>query len=160
MPRSQPPPRIIAVFAMGDTRSSRKTLPWLWRPLYGYIIKQPLRDKAAAERVMAYVAGWPWDVQGDGEPDKRLLPRDWRDIEGLQEEGELNESVTVLRPSLLTDGECKADLDDGNGPIYRVNDGILRGARPISRRDVAHFIVEGLIKNWEEYGGRRLNLAY
>ena len=30
----------------------------------------------------------------------------------------------------------------------------------VSRRDVAHFIVDAVTNRWEEYGGRQVSIAY
>ena len=66
--------------------------------------------------------------------------------------------VLILRPALYTDGECRGDKKGVDG--YRVGDGSLPGAYTIGRRDVAHFITEQGLKNWEKWEGKCAVIGY
>lgn len=85
-----------------------------------------------------------------------------REGEVLLQSGWLKELV-LLRPVLYTDGACKADeAKQSKKEPYRVADKEIGGGYTISRKDVAHFIVEGLMPpaKWEEWKGKSAYLAY
>lgn len=65
--------------------------------------------------------------------------------------------IVVVRPALLTHGECKADA--GGGDAYRIGEGQISSAYSISRRDTAHFICEKALKNWDKWEGKCLCIA-
>lgn len=131
----------------------------LLKPVYGWMIQSPLADKLGAERVVAHCAGWDWDPT-DGEPIEEVLGSGWQDKQGLPGTGSLKNSV-VLRPAWLTDGECLGDAaaEEGKALPYRAGTGEVSGYT-ISRKDVAHFIAEGILKDWERWGGKQLSIAY
>ena len=87
-------------------------------------------------------------------------PGDWTERAGFPKKGGLKD-IVVVRPALLTDGGCYAEkaLPQNKTP-YRVSDGELSGAYTVSRRDVAHFIVEDLLPRWEECKGKCISIAY
>lgn len=145
-----PPPKLIMISSSGVTRASHAALPLVVKPFYGFFLKGPHEDKLGMERVAAHAAGWTW---GDGEPSQRILPSGWQSRVG--EHGIAKETV-VLRPSAFTDGECTA----GKAKSYRAADNDLKGAYTISRRDVAHFIVERCLKEWGTWRGKYVSLAY
>ncbi|KAF6763637.1 hypothetical protein DFP72DRAFT_955797 [Ephemerocybe angulata] len=161
MPKSTttPPPKVIVVTASGVSRSSRKKTPLLLMPLYGYMISGPLQDKLGTERIAGHCAGWEWNP-ADGEPAAEVLNGDWKATEGLPAPGSLEDTV-VLRPALLTDGECLADAaaEQGKALPYRCGPGEV-GGYTVSRKDCAHFIVEGILQEWETWGGKQLSIAY
>lgn len=64
----------------------------------------------------------------------------------------------IIRPALLTDGECRGDV--GGSGAYRVKESDMESIWTVSRRDVAHFIVEGVVKHWQEWEGRCVRIAY
>ena len=149
----------------GITKESHAGLPLPLKLLYRYLLTVPHMDKIGAERVVAHVADWPGDTEWDGEPDESIMgPGDWRKGEGLPEKGSLKD-VVVIRPPLLTDGECVAEKVEtkgggkAKGP-YRVQEGTLSGGWTVSRKDVSHFLVEGVIKNWREWKGKCVSIAY
>ncbi|KZT00053.1 uncharacterized protein LAESUDRAFT_745958 [Laetiporus sulphureus 93-53] len=154
-PASQP--RIVILSSIGLSRASHAALPLLLKPLYGYLLRGPHADKLAMERVVAYCAWRTWDGDED-ELEEGILPEGWREMEGLPAEGML-EHVVVVRPALLTDGECRAETA-GTEPPYRVADHDLGDGYRVSRKDVAHFIVEGLLTDWQQWEGKCLSIAY
>ncbi|OSX65658.1 hypothetical protein POSPLADRAFT_1179402 [Postia placenta MAD-698-R-SB12] len=146
--------RVIAVSSNGLSRASHATLPLALKPLYGYLLRRPHADKLGVERVVAHCAGWQWT---DEDPDKEILSEGWQDREGLLKAGEL-EHVVVVRPALLTDGPCRGDSVP-DAP-YRVSEGNLKGSYRVSRSDVAHFMVNGLLPHWDEWEGKCVGIAY
>lgn len=157
-------PRIITISSIGLTRTSHAALPIPLKPLYGYLLASPHRDKVGAERVISHLAGWPWNTQDDGEPVAEVLDVEgrWREMPGMPREGSLKEDVLVIRPALLTDGECLAEKvkpgAEGKQP-YRVSEEELSGWT-VSRKDVAHFVADAALNRWEEYKGKRVSIAY
>jgi hypothetical protein len=141
------------------TKKSHTNLPFALKPLYGYLLSVPHKDKVAAERVVAHCAEGTWDAE-DNEVDESLLGDGWK--EGLPEPGSVKD-ILVIRPALLVDGECKADkLKDGKGKgkePYRVKEWDI-GGWTVSRKDVAHFIVEDALQNWEKWSGKWVSIAY
>lgn len=151
-PSSQP--RIITISSTGLTRASHDALPLLLKPLYGYFLRKPHEDKLGAERIVAHSSGRPWT---DEEPQSKILGEGWQEKEGLPKPGELKH-VVVIRPALLSDGPCKAD--ESSKVPYRVADTELPGGYRVSRRDVAHFMVEGVLSQWDKWEGKCVNIAY
>ncbi|THU96942.1 hypothetical protein K435DRAFT_778301 [Dendrothele bispora CBS 962.96] len=162
----QPFPRIVTISSTGLTKTSHESLPLLLKPLYAYILASPHKDKVGVERVVSHVCNWEWNP-ADGEPEENILPKGWQNFEGLPEKGSLKDYILVIRPALLTDGECKAEEEPkkkkkDDKPAYRVqdvNDGELRGWT-VSRKDVAHFVVQAVSERWDEFKGKRVNIAY
>ena len=120
--------------------------------------------------MVAHCAGWKWDAEEDGEPGADIMgTKEWRGREGLPKEGELKR-VLVVRPALLTDGECLADkleleAKQGKGgkkeskKAYRVSEEEL-GGWTVSRKDVAHFVVDAIIHRWDEFENKCVSIAY
>jgi hypothetical protein len=159
-----PNTKIITISSTGVTKKSYASLPLPLKPIYGYLIEGPHKDKLGAERIVAHLADWPWDAKRDGEPGEDLMGEgEWMKREGLPEKGALKGCVVVVRPALLTDGECRADetgkKGKGKAP-YRVEEGDLKGSYTISRKDVAHFLVEGVVTKWDDWKGKCVSIAY
>jgi len=150
MPKTPTLPKVVILSASGATRSSRAQVPFLFKPLYGYLISQPLQDKLAAERVIHHCAGWDWNA-ADGEPAEDITGKGWVNKEGLPTSGSLKDLAMIVRPAMLNDGEEKG--------IYRVGAGEV-GGWSVSRKDVAHFIVDAVTNRWQEHGGRQVSIAY
>ena len=146
------------VTSNGITAASHASLPFALRPLYAYLVASPHLDKLGAERVLARSAGLPWAEEDVVE--KAVLPDGWEGTEGLPDVGDLKK-VVIVRPALLTDGDCRADsAKDGKAP-YRVQiDGNLKNAYRVSRKDIAHFIVDDAIPHWEKYEGKGVCVSY
>jgi hypothetical protein len=163
LPTSFPHPKIIAISTSGLTKSSYSSLPLLLKPLYSYALAGPHKDKVGMERVIGYCAGWSWD---NGKVKDVVLGKSEEWKEGLPEPGTLK-SVVVIRGASFTDGECKAEKlagKDGKGKgkgkqPYRVKEGDV-GGYTISRKDVAHFVVEGVLEEWDKWQGKCVSIAY
>ncbi|OBZ69646.1 hypothetical protein A0H81_10196 [Grifola frondosa] len=108
-------PRFITISSIGVTRAAHAKLPFLLRLLYAFLLREPHADKLGAERVAAHVAGWEWR---DEEPIAEVLGANWQNQAGLPEQGQLKHFL-VVRPALLTNGECQADKAGDKTP-YRV----------------------------------------
>ncbi|CCM05132.1 uncharacterized protein FIBRA_07340 [Fibroporia radiculosa] len=147
-------PRLVVVTSNGLTRSTHAALPILLKPMYGYLLDGPHADKLATERVLAHCAGRAWT---DEEPREGFLSADWQKQEGLPHPGELKH-FAVIRPALLTDGASKAE--SAQRPPYRVEEGMLKQAYRVSRKDVAHFLVESLLPDWTQWEGKFVCIAY
>jgi len=164
MPSTSPQPRIIALSSMGLTRTSHAALPLFLKPVYGYLLSVPHKDKVGVERVISHCAGWIWDTKNDGEPGDDIMGSDWTNQEGLPAAGSLKR-VLVIRPALLTDGECVADKDRTGGTkgkgkeAYRVSEREL-GGWTVSRKDVAHFVADAVLNRWDEFENKRVSIAY
>ncbi|KAF9017354.1 hypothetical protein BDZ89DRAFT_1165779 [Hymenopellis radicata] len=150
------PPKLVAITSMGVTHDSHKRVPVLLKPLYAYGLAAPHKDKVGAERAISYCTGWPWNAKADGEPGDNIMGANWKEREGLPKAGALR-NVMVVRPALLTDGDCKADGADE--PAYRISEGDISGWT-VSRKDVAHFIVDAVTKRWNEFGDKTMTIAY
>lgn len=150
MPRD-PVPRLILISSIGLTKSSHDSLPVLLKPMYGYLLQGPHADKLGMERLVAHAAGREWKNE---EVPAGILPDGWQ--ARLPEAG-FQKCTLVVRPAFLTDGKCKGDKEGNAG--YRASDHEL-GGYTVSRRDVAHFIAEQAVKDWEKYENSIINVGY
>ncbi|KAF5323874.1 hypothetical protein D9611_008255 [Ephemerocybe angulata] len=154
--------RVVVLSSTGLTGTSHSNLPTLLKPIYSWLLKQPHKDKFGTERVVFHCAGWPWDPQADGEPDADVMGENWMEREGLPKPGSLRHCL-VLRPALLTDGECVADKPPKEGQQakepYRVSDKDFAGWT-VSRKDTAHFLANTILNNWDKYDNKIINIAY
>jgi len=146
-------PKIVAITSNGVDKASHKALPLAMKPVYGYLLDGPHKDKLGAERVLAHCAGRDWV---DPEPLETVLDPSWVTTQGLPAEGELKDSIVVVRPAMFTDGACQAE----EGGKVRTSTQIISGAYTISRRDVAYFIVEGILKDWDHWKGSTAFITY
>ncbi|KAH9900783.1 hypothetical protein C8Q73DRAFT_786230 [Cubamyces lactineus] len=121
------------------------------------VLGSPYMDKLGAERVLAHCMGRPWSADSDGETKENVLPPGWQKLDGLLAEGELKR-VVIVRPALLSDGECRAG--DPKKKQAGVQVGEEESGYTVSRRDTAHFIVEGALKNWDRWEGKGVCLVY
>ena len=158
---STPHPNIIAISSSGVTRAGHQKLPLLLKPFYGYLLAVPHADKCGAEEILAYCAGWEWEAEDC--PGAEVLGRDWKLDAELPIPATLK-NVVVVRPALLTDGACRADAwkegehESNKGPYKFEED--LAGRWTISRKDVAHFVVEKVVRHWDDWKGKRVSVAY
>ena len=119
------------------------------KPVYGIVLQVPGADKLAMERLIGNAAGQP--AWGDDSP---------------PEAGEVTEqpwlSAVIVRAATLTDGECRGDdakiRGSGKQP-YRTGE-LLPSSYTVSRKDVAHFIVEDAIPHFDKYKGRIVDVGY
>ncbi|TFY58540.1 hypothetical protein EVG20_g8112 [Dentipellis fragilis] len=160
LPRTQPTPRIVVVTSTGLSDTASADLPYAIRALYT-LLHAMHADKLGAERVLLRVQGSPLPADKK-DAGLELLPAGWESIEGLPAEGALPELV-IVRPALLTDGACCAESGNKKDE-YRIRaegDKAVPKGYTISRRDVAHFIVERLLgSEWDTYKGKGVSLAY
>lgn len=141
-------PKIVALSANGVTRASFAGLPLPLRVVYPWLVAMPNRDKSGMERALAHVSGRAWD---DPEPGADLMGDGWAAREGMPAPGALPD-VVVVRPGMLTDGPFTG--------VYRVGGGGA-GYYTIGRRDLAHFVVEGVLKGpWARWKGQGVPIAY
>lgn len=152
MPKHTPTPKIITISSSGLTRKGRAALPLLFKPLYGYLLDIPHKDKLGAERAIAHCTGRTWE---EDEPRNDIMGEQWTKRRGLPAPGTLK-GVLVIRPAWLTDGRCRADQ---NKDAYRVKEAEL-GGYTISRKDVAHFIAEAVLHRWDEFSDKIVNIGY
>lgn len=156
-----PYPNIIVISTMGLTRIGHDKLPFLLKPVYSYLLPAPHADKCGAEEVLAHCAGYGWEAE-ETYTGTKVLGTDWKASADLPAPGTLKD-VVVVRPALLTDGDCRADtqkpsVHEGS---YVVEEGDIAGGRwTVSRKDVAHFVVEKVVRNWDEWKGKRVSIAY
>ncbi|EIW85579.1 hypothetical protein CONPUDRAFT_48791 [Coniophora puteana RWD-64-598 SS2] len=157
LPADSPDVKLLTISSTGLTRESHDALPCALKPLYGYALAAPHKDKCGAEEILAHAAGWKWDVQDSA--GEEILGAGW--TRRVPEPAALKRLV-VIRPALLTDGECVADKPQKQPgkEAYRVKQGDIDSSWTISRKDVAHFMVEKVIKNWDEWEGKRVSIAY
>jgi len=148
-----PQPKIITISSIGLTHTSHKALPLPLKPIYGYLLSAPHKDKCGAEEVIAHCTGRGWDARDS--PGDEVLGANWETR--IPSRGQLK-SIVVIRPALLTDGECRADVKGSEA--YRVREEDLKSSWTVSRRDVAHFLVEGVVKHWQEWEGKCVSIAY
>lgn len=153
-PASQP--RFVVISSIGITRAGHAKLPLPLRLFYGGFLQQPHVDKLAMERIVAHCGGWGWTEK---ELPSDVLPAGWAAEPDVPAEGSLKHAV-VVRPALLTSGSCKADKPKAGKAPYRVEDHELGDGYSVSREDVAHFIVEGLLENWSQWEGKAAHIGY
>jgi hypothetical protein len=171
MPTLPTQPKFLFVTSIGVGKKSHANLPLIQKPLYSWMLGIPHADKAATERVIFYSAGKEWV---DPEPSPELMNLsgqtgdDWLKREGLPAPGELKEWF-IVRPAVLTDGECEGDKDakkkEGKKPTrtkepYRVVEEDAGAGYTISRRDVAHFLVERVATDWDSWQGKVAGISY
>jgi len=148
-------PKIITISSTGLTKKSHANLPLPLKPLYGYLLAVPHKDKVGMERVVAHCAGWPWDAE-DAEVGEDILGSGWQDE--LPEAGSVK-SIVVIRPAMLIGEDCKGDKAKNGKEPYRVKEADI-GGWTVSRKDVAHFIVEGVLGDWGKWEGKCISIAY
>ncbi|KAJ3784624.1 hypothetical protein GGU10DRAFT_388176 [Lentinula aff. detonsa] len=151
-----PQPKLVTISSAGLTPSSHAKIPLLLKPIY-LLLDIPHKDKLGAERAISHIAGWPWP-ESNGEPESDIMGERWMEKEGLPAAGTFK-NVLVIRPALLTDGECKADKAREGKVGYRVKDGDFV-AWSVSRKDVAHFVADAVLNRWTEFQNKCVSIAY
>ena len=152
---ASPAPKLVAITSVGLSPRSHAKLPLVLRPVYS-IAWSPHDDKYGCEYLLMHALGRPWPTE-DPVPKKGIMPESWK--EKLGQNGAKWDQVVVLKPALLTDGSCKADSAGDGKPPYRLSEEDLSAYR-ISRKDVAHFIAEQLLSDWEKWSGKFIRMAY
>ncbi|KAI0697307.1 hypothetical protein C8T65DRAFT_710411 [Cerioporus squamosus] len=152
-------PRFVIVTSMGITSESHSAVPLALKPLYGAVLPAAHADKLGMECILARSAGLSWSSKDA--PSKGILPEGWQSSPGLLGQGELKHLV-IMRPALLTDGECRGDEvgKAGKAPYRSKKDGNMGSAYRVSRKDVAHFVVQEVLPRWSEWERSGVVLAY
>jgi hypothetical protein len=150
-PGSQP--GIVAVSSTGISKEGHAALPALHKLTYPTFLAAPHRDKLGLELVLAHVSGHTGDwVPASEHAEPQILPGGWQRARGLPGAGELPNAV-LIRSAWLTDGPAKEQ--------YRAMEGQGdKKCKTMGREDVAHFIAERLVHNWDQWKGKAVALAY
>lgn len=128
-------PKLIVISSNGLDKRSHSLLPLALKPLYGWVLRGPHEDKIGLEKNVLTAAGW---AEGEG--------GGWLGAQNL----------VVIRPALLTTGEC---LGDKKADAYRAGEE-LKGAWTVSRADVGHFVVEKVLADWNNWAGKGWVISY
>ena len=111
---------------------------------------------------MAHVAGREWNNEDAAEPGVEIMGQDWTNMPGLPAFGSF-QAFLVVRPLLLTDGDCRADKEEykreGAKAPYKVSEEEMY-SWTVSRKDVGHFISEAILTKWDTYGNKIVNIGY
>lgn len=152
--------RFVVVTSTGLTKSSLAALPFPIRFLYKFFIHQPHKDKIGTERVIAHASGREWNDAEAAEPGEDIMGPDWKNKENLLSFGSFH-GFLVVRPLLLTDGECRADKEEykREKAPYRVSEEEM-SAWTVSRKDVGHFIADAILAKWDQYKDKVVNIGY
>ncbi|RPD58980.1 hypothetical protein L226DRAFT_510763 [Lentinus tigrinus ALCF2SS1-7] len=152
-------PRFVVITSNGITSESHAAIPLALKPLYGVLLVAPHADKLGAERLLAHCGGFRWSSKDV--PSTKILPEGWQSTPGLPGTGVLKHLV-IIRPALLTDGECRGDEDEksGKAPYRTKRDGDLKDSYRVSRKDVAHFVVREVLSNWSQWEGSGVVIGY
>lgn len=142
---------------MGITSAGYKKLPIILKPVYSFVLASVQDDKLGVENIAARYVGRV--LPDTAKPE--VLPSNWTDEEGVMDRGEYKK-IVVIRPTVLTDGECQGDLVSAGGKTpYRLVEDDITGYS-ISRKDIAHFVAEELTKDevWVKWEGKCAAISY
>ncbi|KAG9127094.1 hypothetical protein FRC07_000697 [Ceratobasidium sp. 392] len=127
-------PKLVTITSNGLDRRTQSLLPLPLKLMYRWLLHVPHVDKIEQENVVKRAAGW--DGASDG----------WLGAQNL----------AIVRPSMFTSGECVADKKEN---AYRTDEG-LKSAWTVSRADVAHFVAEKVLADWEKWAGKAWVISY
>ncbi|KAF8577249.1 hypothetical protein K439DRAFT_1639858 [Ramaria rubella] len=147
---ASPQPKLVIVSANGVTKASHNALPLSVKLLFNCLGKSPHADKLAMERAAFHAANWAWLEANPKEMDA-FLGLHWQ--KELRAPGFLK-NLVIIRPTILTDGDDKPATG-----IYKATTEELRGAYSIARKEVSHFVVEGVLKHWDQWGGKVISIT-
>lgn len=141
---NQPIPKLVALSSTGLTPATKRVLPLLLRPLYGWALHAAHDDKRGMESIIFNGLGQQYEAGQT--PGDHIMPANWEQELRAQapSDGLWGPRSVIIRAAFLTDGE-------GSGR-YRAEKGDF-STYTVARRDVAHFIVEKLVPDWEKYEG-------
>jgi hypothetical protein len=140
-------PRLAVVAATGVTTASHRSLPLIMKPIYSWLLPNAFADKRGMETIVHHAIGKEYDAHQT--PGPNILPEGWKN--DLPSAGWLKSSV-IIRPAMLTDGAMTKK--------YRAVLGDNFTSYTISRSDVGHFIIEGLLPEWSKYEGNVVAIGY
>jgi hypothetical protein len=123
-------PRLVTITSNGLDDRAHSLLPWPLKIFYSWLLRIPHEDKIGLENNIKQATG------SEG----------WLDLK----------NTVIVRPALLTDGECVANAQPD---AYRVGEE-LRGTWTVSRADVGHFVVEKVLEDWDKWAGKAWVIAY
>ncbi|KAJ7268701.1 hypothetical protein B0H12DRAFT_1067751 [Mycena haematopus] len=146
---SAPQPKFVLLSSTGLGPAAHKALPALFKPLYGYALALPHRDKMGMEHVIFHCAGWTWDTKTEGKVSPEIMGDRWTERRGLPARGTLRHDL-IIRAGSLQMGTKKS---------YRVSEKEL-GGYTILRKDAAHLVVDALTRRRDELDNKRVNATY
>ncbi|CAE6348249.1 unnamed protein product [Rhizoctonia solani] len=123
-------PRLVTITSNGLDDRAHSLLPWPLKIFYSWLLRIPHEDKIGLENNIKQA------TSSEG----------WLDLK----------NTVIVRPALLTDGECVANAQPD---AYRVGEE-LRGTWTVSRADVGHFVVEKVLEDWDKWAGKAWVIAY
>ena len=84
MPKTNPK----MLTSAGLTRTLRKSLPVLVRPIYSYLLPQPHKDKIGTECLLLHCMGRKWPAEEVPEPGEDIMGPNWEKRKGVPEQRE------------------------------------------------------------------------
>jgi len=151
--------KLILVTSHGFTPKSRKALPCALRTLYDLILATPRLDKRTMEHFMAYCSPNS-ESYACNEQEVEVQKKNGFLFDGWEnglENGRWLDGM-IIRPAMLTNGKSKCE-SGGYGAI-RTGPEDLPNAWSISRADVGWFIANKAMKEWDDWRGKAVSLAY
>ncbi|KAF8470823.1 hypothetical protein BDZ91DRAFT_551310 [Kalaharituber pfeilii] len=131
-------PRLVVISSNGLGHQGHSDLPWLLKPLYGWLLKEPHADKEEMERLVNIGAG--------------IKHVDFNPL-GVQDTKLQLGNVVIVRPALLTEGIEKGTANIREGER-------LSGAWTVSRKDVGAFIAKECALPDSQWRNKGVTIAY
>jgi len=155
------PTKLVIVTSNGVTSKSHKDLPLTLKPFYSLFLSGAHKDKRAAEHLLARSSN------------SDSFACSAKEIATLEKSGHLSPNeqdtdlpsvpleVLAIRPSLLTDGEARAESKkSGSGEVGFRTGAELPNAYTVSRKDVAWFIAKMALVDWNSWKGKAITISY
>lgn len=151
IPDSVPRPKLIATTSVRVTKGSSFPDMFASRPMDTFHLRKLRLDELGLERVLAHGSGRQWD---DTEPRDKITTVDgikWQDRKGLPLFASLEVLVIRPEPSVALWDEI---MENSGGNSNDVGGSQLSEPYTVSKEEVAHFIAETVVKNWNQYKGK------
>ena len=151
IPDSVPRPKLIATTSVRVTKGSSFPDMFASRPMDTFHLRKLRLDELGLERVLAHGSGRQWD---DTEPRDKITTVDgikWQDRKGLPLLASLEVLVFRPEPSVALWDEI---MENSGGNSNDVGGSQLSEPYTVSKEEVAHFIAETVVKNWNRYKGK------
>lgn len=151
IPDSVPRPKLIATTSVRVTKGSSFPDMFASRPMDTFHLRKLRLDELGLERVLAHGSGRQWD---DTEPRDKITTVDgikWQDRKGLPLFASLEVLVFRPEPSVALWDEI---MENSGGNSNDVGGSQLSEPYTVSKEEVAHFIAETVVKNWNQYKGK------